>query len=69
MIKIIEQGDKQFIMRCPQCNCLFSYEISDLYYSSVNCPNCGKSLDHNAREKQRNVKNIPSPNVKTPLTK
>ena len=49
MKKIIKQGYTTFIIRCPKCRCLFSYEKEDIthphvyefnHLQYVSCPTC-----------------------------
>lgn len=53
MIKIIEEGKKEFIMICDHCGCKFSYQLEDLGKdvdglhlaskdNQVRCPYCGE---------------------------
>jgi len=46
MIKVIEHGNKEFVMTCSQCECKFSYESSDIHGDLVTCPDCGKFCVH-----------------------
>lgn len=41
MIKIIKDGQKDFIAKCPTCGCEFSYRLIDIGLGSVVCPCCG----------------------------
>lgn len=52
MIKVIEHGKFKQI-RCPECQCWFSYEKEDTkivhvelnnYATYVNCPECGEEI-------------------------
>ena len=51
MIKIIKPGKRQ-IVRCPKCECEFSFEDEDVLwgdqrdpYKEVVCPCCGNHID------------------------
>lgn len=46
MIKIIKDGQKDFIAKCPTCGCEFSYQLADIEISSVVCPCCGHYVAH-----------------------
>lgn len=46
MIKIIKDGQKDFIAKCPTCGCEFSYQLIDIGLSSVVCPCCGGYVVH-----------------------
>ena len=46
MIKIIKDGQKEFVGNCDMCGCKFSYDISDVVFSSVHCPCCGHHYVH-----------------------
>ena len=46
MIKIIKEGQKDFIAKCPTCGCEFSYQSGDIGLSSVVCPCCGHYIAH-----------------------
>ena len=57
MIKIIKKSPENYIMTCDKCDCVFSYELSDVhldYYCrpAVICPNCKKVNDHDNRKRQ-----------------
>lgn len=41
MIKIIEEGKKEFVGICRRCSCKFSYEVEDICVDYVTCPDCG----------------------------
>ena len=44
MIKIIKDGQKEFVGNCDMCGCKFSYDISDVAFTSIPCPCCGHYL-------------------------
>ena len=46
MIKIIKDGQKDFIAKCPTCGCEFSYQLVDIGLGSVTCPCCGGYVAH-----------------------
>ena len=46
MIKIIKDGQKEFIAKCSTCGCEFSYQLIDVKFSSVVCPCCGHYVAH-----------------------
>lgn len=46
MIKIIKDGQKDFIAKCPTCGCEFSYQLIDIGVNSVVCPCCGHYVIH-----------------------
>ena len=46
MIKIIKDGQKDFIAKCPTCGCEFSYQLIDIGLGSVTCPCCGGCVAH-----------------------
>ena len=47
MIKVIEHGYKRYSMRCYKCNCLYEYELEDIRQGAVDCPDCGRTNNHN----------------------
>ena len=46
MIKIIKDGQKDFIAKCTTCGCEFSYQLVDIGLGSVVCPCCGNYVVH-----------------------
>lgn len=46
MIKVIKHGKKKFSTICGNCGCEFTYELSDIVGSSVECPDCGHYVVH-----------------------
>ena len=46
MIKIIEEGKKEFITTCTKCGTKFSYELNDIEYGKVKCPLCKNDCYH-----------------------
>ena len=50
MIKIIKDGQKDFISKCPTCGCEFSYQLVDIGLGSVACPCCGGCVAHKGFE-------------------
>lgn len=46
MIKIIKDGQKDFIAKCATCGCEFSYQLGDIGLGSVTCPCCGNYVAH-----------------------
>lgn len=55
MIKIIKDGQKDFIAKCTTCGCEFSYQFVDIKLGSVVCPCCGGYVAH----KLNNFENPP----------
>ena len=52
MIKIVKQGETIFKMVCPQCNCIYTYEIGDILTGLTEgtyCPCCDYFNPHYAR--------------------
>lgn len=46
MIKIIKDGQRDFIANCSVCGCEFSYQTEDIKLGSVACPCCGIYVSH-----------------------
>ena len=46
MIKIIKDGQKDFIAKCTTCGCEFSYQLVDIGLGSIVCPCCGHYVAH-----------------------
>ena len=46
MIKIIKDGQRDFIAKCATCGCEFSYQLIDIGLGSVTCPCCGGHVAH-----------------------
>ena len=46
MITIIKDGQKEFVGNCDMCGCKFSYDISDVAFTSIPCPCCGHYYVH-----------------------
>ena len=46
MIEIIKEGKKQFVVVCPNCDAIYSYELSDIVGRSTRCPCCGDFCQH-----------------------
>ena len=46
MIKIIKDGQKDFIAKCTTCGCEFSYQLVDIGLGSVTCPCFGNHVAH-----------------------
>lgn len=46
MIKIIKDGQKDFVAKCTTCGCEFSYQLGDIGLNSVRCPCCGHYVAH-----------------------
>ena len=53
MIKIIKDGQKDFIANCSICGCEFSYQTEDIRGSSVACPCCGFYVSHSSNNFKR----------------
>ena len=57
--KIIKPGTKIFVTECDKCDCVFQYDISDVYtgfsYSYVHCPHCNETIPHKNRKKRDEV--------------
>ena len=50
MIKIIKDGQRDFIAKCATCGCEFSYQLVDIGLGSVTCPCCGNYVAHKINE-------------------
>ena len=50
MIKIVKQGETIFKMVCPQCDCIYTYEIGDILTGGTYCPCCDEFNLHSARK-------------------
>lgn len=50
MKKIIKPGKKEFVAICPTCGCQFKYEISDVSFNSVQCPDCFHFVGHPSQD-------------------
>lgn len=37
MIEIIKEGKKRFVVVCPNCDAIYSYELSDIAGRSTRC--------------------------------
>ena len=46
MIKIIKDGQKDFIAKCRTCGCEFSYQVNDITTGLVVCPCCAGYVAH-----------------------
>ena len=46
MIKIIKDGQRDFIAKCATCGCELSYQLVDIGLGSVTCPYCGHYVAH-----------------------
>ena len=46
MMKIIKEGQKEFIAKCSTCGCEFSYQLTDIKLGSIVCPCCGHYVAH-----------------------
>ena len=46
MMKIIKEGQKEFIAKCSTCGCEFSYQLVDIGLGSIVCPCCGHYVAH-----------------------
>ena len=45
-MKIIKEGQKEFIAKCSTCGCEFSYQLIDIKLGSIVCPCCGHYVAH-----------------------
>lgn len=55
-IKIIKNGNKTFKTLCPRCDCIFTYQLNDLYSGTfVCCPECGYNIQHSNRIKEEYI--------------
>lgn len=53
MIKIIKRGHARYCMMCESCDCVFTFEGSDIKNSSnpsdwieyIECPECGRRIN------------------------
>lgn len=59
MIKIIEEGQKEFTARCPICGCKFSYQLRDIELTSVRCPCCDHYVVHKINKPKESSLNEP----------
>lgn len=48
MIEVIKHGQKKFKAICANCGCEFTYELSNIVGSGVECPDCGHYVAHKA---------------------
>ena len=48
MIEIIREPKERFETYCPRCGCVFAYELEDVDddIDMVECPACGKFVEH-----------------------
>lgn len=47
MIEVIKPKPKKYIMKCYNCDCVFTYELEDVLHSNrVECPKCHNYIDH-----------------------
>ena len=66
MIKIIKDGQKDFIAKCDTCGCEFSYQLVDIGLGSVVCPCCGGYVAHKINEPEEPSFSTGSPYKITP---
>ena len=66
MIKIIKDGQKNFIAKCDTCGCEFSYQLVDIGLGSVVCPCCGGYVAHKINEPEESSFSTGSPYKITP---
>ena len=66
MIKIIKDGQKDFIAKCTTCGCEFSYQLVDIGLGSVVCPCCGGCVAHKINEPEEPSFSTGSPYKITP---
>ena len=52
IVKLKEKVDKEYIRRCPECNCTFSFLESEFKFQhfwhvrkTIKCPNCKKYIN------------------------
>jgi len=68
-IKMLKEATKVFLAECGKCDCVFQYDISDVYtgfsYSYVHCPHCNTTIPHENRKnhKENEIKNAPTVNL------
>jgi len=56
MIKIIKDGEDEFVAKCPTCGCEFSYELMDISIGlQVECPCCGYYVPHIVKRDNSNM--------------
>lgn len=65
MIKIVKQGETIFKMVCPQCNCIYTYEIGDILTGGTYCPCCDEFNLHSTRIKSDTVLTVVDLNTGT----
>lgn len=46
MIEVIKHGLKKFKVTCTNCGCEFTYELSDIVGSGIECPDCCHYVVH-----------------------
>lgn len=63
MIKIIKDGQKDFIANCSICGCEFSYQTEDIKLSYVACPCCGFHVSHRLNSLKRQLNALYGGNV------
>ena len=52
--KIIKEGNTVFKTKCKHCDCVFEYDIDEVYgfsYFYIYCPYCHKELPHKKNRK------------------
>lgn len=67
MIKIIKDGQKDFIANCNICGCEFSYQAEDIGLSAVTCPCCGFRVSHRLNSLKRKLNAEDNENEIIPL--
>lgn len=59
MIRIIEPGKTIFTVKCPQCDCIYTYEIGDILTGGTYCPCCDYFNPHYVRnEDDEKIKGV-----------
>lgn len=46
MIEVIKHGKTKFATTCPNCGCEFIYEIEDVNFGRITCPDCLRCVAH-----------------------
>ena len=49
MKKILQHGYDKFHTYCEKCGCYFAYELSDVDYHYIDCPECSYHNSHNIK--------------------
>ena len=59
MIKILEEGKTtSFTTVCDTCGCKFQYDLEDISFKQVQCPQCNNFVTHKLEETDRIKKEL-----------